>query len=67
MGTTNVQPASLSVLAVSQHTWTFTPEDTFEATGAVRATYPSGFDVSNANAGTCTGGTLDGSFTTTVS
>lgn len=62
---TNVQPASTRISTVNTVTVTFTTVNSLEANGKIVVTFPAGFNVSGASAGTCS--TMDGTFATAVS
>ncbi|MFA6497308.1 MAG: hypothetical protein WCT28_02625 [Patescibacteria group bacterium] len=64
LGSTNVQPATLIAGASGMATATFTMLNTLELDGKIEVTFPSGYGVTGATGGTCSG--MDGSFTTTV-
>lgn len=58
---TNVQPASLAVNAVSTATVTFTTASAIPANGKIKVTFPNVYNVSTVSAATCS--TMDGTFT----
>lgn len=61
---TNVQPVSLRTSSVNTVNIAFTTINQVQITGKVKVTFPSGFNVTAANAGTCS--SMDGSFATSV-
>lgn len=65
MASTNVEAATTVTSSSNTVTLSFTPTRAIAADSKIVATFPNGFNVASASAGTCS--TMDGSFSTAVS
>lgn len=65
LSSANVIPGNFRLNELTNHTIDFTQSLGIPRDGSIQITYPSGFTVSAANSGSCTG--MDGTFVTSVS
>lgn len=65
LSSVNVQPASLQTSTTGSVTVSFTTENAIPATGKVRVTFGSGFNLSGVSSASCS--TMDGTFSKSVS